>query len=238
MRRFYNHTPYSGLETHILNSYTNPLVQSLHYIHPIRSLAKSHITTNCLNEHCLLCELGFVSRMLEDAKGTNCQSSNFCRTVGILAQGESYAPSIHLPSNLSLSASHLIELVDYGRETTEVDYSQKIQIFHRFLLDHLTSEGNMFPNNPQLVKRRAHIDQTLAPAPITQLVGVDAKNVIVCQNCHAVREKENMTHVVDLVYPRKVYFWHYLYDHWLMFFREHQGRQISLRSSSNPSFET
>jgi hypothetical protein len=27
MDRFYNKTEYSGLETHILNSYTNPLVQ-------------------------------------------------------------------------------------------------------------------------------------------------------------------------------------------------------------------
>ena len=28
---FYNRTPFSGLETHILNSYTNPLVQVMHY---------------------------------------------------------------------------------------------------------------------------------------------------------------------------------------------------------------
>ena len=84
--RFFNRTEFSGLETHILNSYTNSLLQVLHYCHPIRVVAKSHITTRCPNEHCLLCELGFVSRMLEDAKGTNCQSSNFCKTVGVLAQ--------------------------------------------------------------------------------------------------------------------------------------------------------
>ncbi|KAJ2931328.1 hypothetical protein H1R20_g5655, partial [Candolleomyces eurysporus] len=185
---FYNQTSYSGLETHILNSYTNALVQSLHYIHPIRHLAKSHITTDCPSEHCLLCELGFVSRMLEDAKGTNCQSSNFCRTVGVLAQG-----------------SNAIELVDYGRENAEVDYAQKIQTFHRFLIDHLTSEGNSFPNNPRIVDRNGEDNQEpLAAAPITQLLGVDAKNVIVCQNCKAVREKENMTHIIDLSYPRKV----------------------------------
>ncbi|KAF5324935.1 hypothetical protein D9611_004584 [Ephemerocybe angulata] len=184
---FYNQTQYSGLETHILNSYTNSLVQSLHYIHPIRQLAKSHITTNCLSEHCLLCELGFVSRMLEDAKGTNCQASNFCRTVGVLAQ-----------------ASNAIELVDYGRENPEVNYAQKIQIFHRFLLDHLISEGNAYPRNPILVKRRGREAQLAASiSPITQLIGVDAKNVIVCQHCKAVREKDNLTHVIDLTYPRK-----------------------------------
>lgn len=86
--RFYNRTSFSGLETHILNSYTNPIVQVMHYTLPIRRLAKSHITTDCPHEHCLLCELGFVARMLEDARGTNCQASNFCKTVGVLAQSE------------------------------------------------------------------------------------------------------------------------------------------------------
>ena len=85
--RFYNETDFSGLETHIVNSYTNPMLQLMHYTLPVREFAKSHITTDCQREHCLLCELGFVVRMLEDARGTNCQSSNFCKTVGVLAQG-------------------------------------------------------------------------------------------------------------------------------------------------------
>lgn len=88
--RYYNKTLYSGLETHILNSYTNAMVQVMHYCLPIRHLATSHITTNCPREHCLLCELGFVVRMLEDARGTNCQASNFCKTVGVLATGRSF----------------------------------------------------------------------------------------------------------------------------------------------------
>lgn len=93
--RFFNHTDYSGLETHIINSYTNAMLQLMHFTHPIRLLAKSHISTDCQREHCLLCELGFVVRMLEDAKGTNCQSSNFCKTVGVLAQ--SAYVSLYLP---------------------------------------------------------------------------------------------------------------------------------------------
>ncbi|KAH7889997.1 PAB-dependent poly-A-specific ribonuclease subunit PAN2 [Phlebopus sp. FC_14] len=186
---FYNKTMYSGLETHILNSYTNPVLQVMHYCHPIRKLAKSHITTNCPREHCLLCELGFVVRMLEDAHGTNCQSSNFCKTVGVLAQ-----------------AQNQLELIDYGREPTEVDYAHMIQSFHRFLIDHLSSEGNAFPHNPLVFQHAPFQEDTHSPAaaPITQLLGIDAKNIIVCMSCKAVREKENMTHVVDLVYPRKV----------------------------------
>lgn len=85
---FYNRTVYSGLETHITNSYTNPLIQLLHYTTPFRILARSHSATDCLREHCLFCELGFVVRMLEDAKGVNLQSTNFCKTVGVLAHSE------------------------------------------------------------------------------------------------------------------------------------------------------
>ncbi|RPD59176.1 hypothetical protein L226DRAFT_488705 [Lentinus tigrinus ALCF2SS1-7] len=182
---FYNRTSFSGLETHILNSYTNPLVQVMHYTLPIRRLAKSHITTDCPREHCLLCELGFVTRMLEDAHGTNCQSSNFCKAVGVLAQ-----------------MNNAIELIDYGRESTELNYAHMIQMFHRFLIDHLSSEGNSFPHNPALLPSLGPADlHSPAPAPITQLLGIDAKNVIVCQSCHAVREKENMTHLIDLTYP-------------------------------------
>ena len=61
----------------------------MHYAVPVRRLAKSHITTACQREHCLLCELGFVVRMLEDARGINCQAANFCKTISALPQGAS-----------------------------------------------------------------------------------------------------------------------------------------------------
>ncbi|KIY66064.1 hypothetical protein CYLTODRAFT_455741 [Cylindrobasidium torrendii FP15055 ss-10] len=192
---FYNKTDYSGLETHILNSYTNSIVQAMHYNLPIRKLAKSHIATTCDNEHCLLCELGFVVRMLEDAHGTNCQASNFCKTVGVLAQ-----------------RSNNIDLIDYGRESKDADLGHTIQSFHRFLVDHLSAEGNAFPHNPMLKKPTGYGSSALAQtadmynpaaAPITQLMGLDAKNVITCLTCKATRAKDNVTHIIDLIYPRK-----------------------------------
>lgn len=143
--------------------------------------------------------------MLEDANGTNCQSSNFCRTVGVLAQSMCLLPIVWTSAQ-TFEDANAIELIDFGRENSEVDYAQKIQIFHRFLIDHLSSEGNFFPHNPILLRQNGANagDHNLAPAPITQLIGVDAKNVIVCSSCKAVRVKENMTHVVDLIYSRKV----------------------------------
>jgi PAB-dependent poly(A)-specific ribonuclease subunit 2 len=99
-------------------------------------------------------------------------------------------------------ASNAIELIDYGREAAGVD-SQKIQAFHRFLVDHLSSEGNAFPHNPTLLPRVFH-SQSPSPAPISQLIGVDGKNIITCSHCKDIREKDNLIHVIDLVYSRKV----------------------------------
>ncbi|KAI0792843.1 ubiquitin carboxyl-terminal hydrolase-domain-containing protein [Abortiporus biennis] len=194
---FYNQTEFSGLETHIMNSYTNAIVQLLHYTQPIRQLAKSHITTDCNREHCLFCELGFVVRMLEDAKGTNCQSSNFCKTVGVLAHG-----------------FNLLELVDYGKENADLNYAHMIQTFHRFLVDQLSSAGDAqnqhIPGhppkpNPWIYKGLAEANHfgSAAPSPITQLMGIDAKNIVTCVNCQAVKEKDNLTYVVDLMYPNR-----------------------------------
>jgi Ubiquitin carboxyl-terminal hydrolase len=104
-------------------------------------------------------------------------------------------------------------LIEYGSKKVDVDYAHIIQSFHRFLVDHLSSEGNAFPHNPILVKNVSpsfHFQpHSPVAAPVTQLLGIDAKNVITCMNCKAVREKENMTHIVDMIYPRKVR-WIYL----------------------------
>lgn len=89
---FYNKTRYSGLETHITNSYTNSLLQALHYTGPVRTLAESHTFSACPKENCLLCEAGFLFRMLGDAKGMNCQASNFSRAFSASPQGELLFP--------------------------------------------------------------------------------------------------------------------------------------------------
>ena len=108
----------------------------------------------------------------------------------------------HFPAH-SLVASNAIELIDYGREAAGVDHAQKIQAFHRFLVDHLSSEGNAFPHNPSLLPRVSH-SQAPSPTPISQLIGVDGKNITTCFSCKDVREKDNLIHVIDLAYSRKV----------------------------------
>lgn len=77
--RYYNKTKYAGLETHIINSYANPLLQLLRFTPTVRNLALHHTARDCRLENCLLCELGFLIDMLEKAKTPNCQATNFLK---------------------------------------------------------------------------------------------------------------------------------------------------------------
>lgn len=174
----------------------------MHYISPIRKLAKAHTSVDCPREHCLLCELGFISRMLEDAGGTNCQASNFCKTVGVLAQGE-YLFADNGGISYRFTGANAIEIIDYGREGSIVDYSRKIQAFHRFLLESLNAEINRYPHNHTIVRSRTnHLDP--APSAITQLLGIEGQNLIKCTDCKSVREKPYLTHTLDMLYPLRV----------------------------------
>ena len=85
---FYNKTSYSGLEIHISNSYANPLLQVLHFTPLIRNLALQHTASACINDACLLCELGFLFDMLEKAEGSICQATNLLKTFSGYPQGK------------------------------------------------------------------------------------------------------------------------------------------------------
>ncbi|GAA5878976.1 hypothetical protein JCM1840_007400 [Sporobolomyces johnsonii] len=186
---FYNKTRYSGLETHITNSYTNSLLQALHYLPPIRTLAESHTYEACPKENCLLCEAGFLFRMLRDAKGMNCQASNFSRAFG---------------ANPQVTALGLIDLDNDSTKT--VAYSTLIQTFNRYLLEQMTAESALpprpssaAPNTPLL--KNAPVDPS--KPPLAQLVKVESKSLSVCQACGARSERDTGLNVIDLVYPRR-----------------------------------
>ncbi|GAA5925112.1 hypothetical protein JCM1841_005790 [Sporobolomyces salmonicolor] len=186
---FYNKTRYSGLETHITNSYTNSLLQALHYLPPIRTLAESHTYEPCPKENCLLCEAGFLFRMLRDAKGMNCQASNFSRAFG---------------ANPQVTALGLIDLDNDSTKT--VAYSTLIQTLNRYLLEQMTAESafpprpsSSAPNSPLL--KNAPVDPS--KPPLAQLVKVETKSLSVCQACGARSERDTGLNVIDLVYPRR-----------------------------------
>lgn len=109
------------------------------------------------------------------------------------------------PLRILSTAVHAIELIDYGGDLAETNYARIIQTFHRFLVDHLAVEEEAYPNNPSLLPPDPSVPQRTATLPpIAQLLGMYSRNAFVCTYCKAVREKEQITFVVDLIYPRKV----------------------------------
>lgn len=135
---FYNKTQYSGLETHIQNSYANSYLQALHYLTPFRETAKAHILHDCPRENCLLCEAGFLFRMLEDAKGANCQASNFLRAFGNSHKAVSLGLMDREDSSTNMSSA-----ASAGKN--EIVYSQLVQTLNRFVLDETANEAQVSP---------------------------------------------------------------------------------------------
>jgi PAB-dependent poly(A)-specific ribonuclease subunit 2 len=59
----------------------------MHFTPLIRNLALQHTATACINDMCLLCEMGFLFDMLEKAEGSICQATNLLKTFSNNPQG-------------------------------------------------------------------------------------------------------------------------------------------------------
>lgn len=170
---FYNKTPYSGLETDIGASYANAYLQALHYAVPFRAFAKRHILMACDVDDCLLCEAGFLFRMLEDARGVHCQASNLLRVL----------------ARQPAAASHGL-LDDAQNDAT---YAHMVQKLNHYFLEqasqralHTGTSLALPPTqlplcaNPTAWSSRAHA---------------------VCRACGHMTRRQHLLHCVDLVYP-------------------------------------
>ena len=140
---FYNKTQHSGLEIHIANSYSNPLLQLYRFTPLLRNLALQHAATGCLYEMCLLCEMGFLFNMLELASGQNCQATNFLKTFNSIPQA---------------GAMGLLE-----EESPNNSLAMMIQVLNRFLLERISSDYKQTLPHSQL------LDRTLAMAAMTSI---------------------------------------------------------------------
>lgn len=181
---FYNRTPFSGLETHIENSYANAYLQALHHLIPFRKIAESHAMCSapldpskggCQKDDCLLCQFGFLSKMLEDAKGANCQATNFLRALS----GSQRAASMGLMDKDDAS-------------NADAAYSSLIQTFNRFLLETVSVES----------AEASSPDSTYANMMRRMFVNTQF-TVQVCGTCGTVSQRPSGSNIVDLIYPRK-----------------------------------
>lgn len=181
---YYNRTCYSGLETHIENSYANAYLQALHYLLPFRAVAEAHAASSapidssmegCQKDDCLLCQAGFLFRMLDDAKGANCQATNFLRAMS----GSERAAALGLMDKDDSPGAN-------------VAYSSLIQTFNRFMLETCMQESK------QAVKSDSVNGELMSKLFVnTQMT----KHV--CSTCGHTATRDSNSFVVDLLYPRK-----------------------------------
>ncbi|KAJ3368748.1 poly(A)-specific ribonuclease [Allomyces arbusculus] len=120
---FYNATEYGGLETDVPQSYANNVLQALFFAPAFRAAAIAHaLAPTCTRDLCLLCETGFLFRMLEQAHGAHCRAANWCSTFA------------HLPETLALNLRE-------NRAVPFPSYATTIQHCTRFLLDQFHREA-------------------------------------------------------------------------------------------------
>ncbi|KAJ6095684.1 Peptidase C19 ubiquitin carboxyl-terminal hydrolase 2 [Penicillium sp. IBT 16267x] len=132
--QFYNKTKFSGLETHIANSFTNSLLQLFKFIPLFRNLALHHAAGSCISEYCLLCELGYLFDMLEKANGQNCQATNLLKLFS----------SFREASNMGLLEENL----------TNKSLSTAIQAVNRFFLNQISCDfRTVQPSSEELDER-------------------------------------------------------------------------------------
>ncbi|RVD88607.1 uncharacterized protein DFL_002785 [Arthrobotrys flagrans] len=170
---FYNKTRYSGLETHITNSYSNSLLQLLKFTPMMRNYALHHTARNCLSETCLLCELGFLFDMLDKANGQNCQATNFLRTFS------------------SISQASAMGLFEEGMHRSSQSLTAMIQSLNRFLMEKLATDFKACPIE-------GHDESELENALITS-----SMTCIKCSNCGTETMRPSNSFVRELAYPKK-----------------------------------
>jgi PAB-dependent poly(A)-specific ribonuclease subunit 2 len=136
--RYYNKTRFSGLETHISNSFINALLQLFKFIPLVRNLSLHHAASSCIIESCLLCEMGYLFDMLNKATGQNCQATNLLKTFS----------SFREASNLGLLEENL----------TNKAPSSAIQSVSRFFLNQIAHDYHLIcPDSDELDRNLATI---------------------------------------------------------------------------------
>jgi len=141
--------------------------------------------------------------MLRDAKGANCQASNFSRAFTATPHGSSYCLLCSfLSSGEEWGTAAALGLMDLEDSTSQISYSSLIQTFNQFLLDQMTVEADLTPNPNPLLRKDGQ--SGTVPSTVSQLFGMHTTTKTLCPECGAQSGRDSLKNVLDLVYPRKV----------------------------------
>ncbi|KAH3679886.1 hypothetical protein WICMUC_000629 [Wickerhamomyces mucosus] len=117
----YNSTYFSGLESHVDNSYTNALIQLYRFVPEFFSFLVSNLAFENLHSNDLLRELGYLYDMLVKSNGRHFRPTNFQHNL-------SYIPEA---SQLGLIKKEI--LASDGSSD-----AQRLKVFNRFLLNKIS----------------------------------------------------------------------------------------------------
>ncbi|ODV71111.1 poly(A)-specific ribonuclease [Cyberlindnera jadinii NRRL Y-1542] len=120
---FYNKTQFSGLESHVDNSYTNSLLQLYRFVPEFFNFIIKNLAVENLNEDSLLTELGYLYDMLAKAHGKHYRPTNFQHT---------------LSNNEYARKFDLIKTDDISPQDT--DLARRLKDFNKFLLHKLADD--------------------------------------------------------------------------------------------------
>lgn len=138
-----------------------------------------------------MCEAGFLFRMLEDAKGTNCQASNFSRAFSATPQGESRLERA--------DAATALGLMDDDKSV--MPYGSLIQSLNRWLLSTFSNEA-IIGDETLAVRKMGEVSPK--ESAIDQILGIRTRTTNTCSACNHLTSREGSLHVIDLQYTRKV----------------------------------
>lgn len=123
-----------------MNSYLNPLLQVLRFTPILRNIALRHAAGSCIEDCCLLCEIGFFCDMLERSRGTRCQATNFLLALRSLPEGMRNYMKDHWSKltfrRFTAAQLHIVEETA-PRNTLDV----RVSIANRFLLQQICRDS-------------------------------------------------------------------------------------------------
>lgn len=159
----------------------------------------------CDQEQCLVCELAFLGDMLEQARGSTCQASNFFKAFK--SSDQAMALGLLDKSNYGLSESGSRDPV-----SGQIKYFQMAQNCFRFFLNQMhqkifaaTDGSKDNPKKPLIVYNSAESDkdkekQTLETEKslMHQLMGLEIQAQTVCSECKTAKIRDMISFSIDL----------------------------------------
>jgi len=121
----YNQTHFTGLETHVDNSYTNSLLQLYRFVPEIFNFLLKNLAIENLDSNSILRELGYLYDMMVKSHGHHLRPTNFQHTLSSIQEAVDLG---------------LVERENGYTDANNKDVGTRIKIFNQFLLDRITRD--------------------------------------------------------------------------------------------------